>query len=330
MKNKRDIDIKENDLLKIDSSLLAVLLKDMTTGHNILWCTDNYEKYGKEYSADREIKIEQITSRRGGIIKPRTEKSKAEQQQRVKQKGEVFTPAWVCNMQNNCVDEAWFGRKDVFSIEKDHSWETKKGKIAFSSEKGKTWQDYVFAKRLEITCGEAPYIASRYDSATGLYIEVPDRIGILDRKLRVVSENTEDSEEWIQWAFSAVQNIYGYDWQGDNLLIARENILFDISEHYEARFGERLSAQDLLGFAEVIAWNIWQMDGLKFVIPNSCCNEEIIEEDLFGRRVVSKICEGCKKGNNAKHNGIYCIIKDWEMHRNIRFADIAGGSDNGF
>ncbi len=319
---KKTVDIKENALLKIDSSLLSILLKDMTTGKNILWATDNYVKHGPAYAPDRHIKLPLITGRNGNIIKPRVEKSKAEQQQRVRQKAEVFTPAWVCNMQCNAADEAWFGRKDVFSIEKDHSWETKKGKIAFSSEKGKTWQDYVFAKRLEITCGEAPYIASRYDSATGLYIEVPDRIGILDRKLRVVSENTEDSEEWIQWAFSAVQNIYGYDWQGDNLLIARENILFDISEHYEARFGERLSAQDLLGFAEVIAWNIWQMDGLKFVVPDSCRTEEISEDDLFGHHIVAKPCEGCRKGDCLKHNGIYCLIKDWERHRTMRFADM--------
>lgn len=322
MMPKKTVDIKENALLKIDSSLLSILLKDMTTGKNILWATDNYVKHGPAYAPDRHIKLPLITGRNGNIIKPRVEKSKAEQQQRVRQKAEVFTPAWVCNMQCNAADEAWFGRKDVFSIEKDHSWETKKGKIAFSSEKGKTWQDYVFAKRLEITCGEAPYIASRYDSATGLYIEVPDRIGILDRKLRVVSENTEDSEEWIQWAFSAVQNIYGYDWQGDNLLIARENILFDILEHYEARFGERLSAQDLLGFAEVIAWNIWQMDGLKFVVPDSCHTEEIVEENLFERRTVSKPCEGCKKRDYFKHNGIYCIIKDWRENETLRFVDM--------
>lgn len=322
MMPKKTVDIKENALLKIDLSLLSILLKDMTTGKNILWATDNYVKHGPAYAPDRHIKLPLITGRNGNIIKPRVEKSKAEQQQRVRQKAEVFTPAWVCNMQCNAADEAWFGRKDVFSIEKDHSWETKKGKIAFSSEKGKTWQDYVFAKRLEITCGEAPYIASRYDSATGLYIEVPDRIGILDRKLRVVSENTEDSEEWIQWAFSAVQNIYGYDWQGDNLLIARENILFDISEHYEARFGERLSAQDLLGFAEVIAWNIWQMDGLKFVVPDSCRTEEIVEENLFERRTISKPCEGCKKRDYFKHNGIYCIIKDWRENETLRFVDM--------
>ena len=86
-----------------------------------------------------------------------------------------------------------------------------------------------------------------------------------------------------------------------------------------------LETQDLVGFAKVIAWNIWQMDGIKFVIPNSCCTKEIIDEDLFERRIIAKPCVGCTKGDNRKHNGVYCIIKDWETHRNIRFVDMVFG-----
>lgn len=35
------IDVKENSLLEIDKELLDILLKDQTTGANILWATDN-------------------------------------------------------------------------------------------------------------------------------------------------------------------------------------------------------------------------------------------------------------------------------------------------
>lgn len=323
---EQNIDIKENDLLKIDRSLLEILLKDKTTGKNIIWATDNYSKYGELYTSEKEIKIELITSRHGGVIKPRVEKSKEERLQRVRQKAEVFTPSWVCNLQNNLVDEVWFDRKGVFNIEKERSWETTKEKIQFSDEKGKSWQDYVNSNRLEITCGEAPYLASRYDTVTGEYIEVPNRIGLLDRKLRVVAENTDSREDWLKWATVAVQSSYGFEWQGDNILIARENLLFDVAEHYEAKFHEKLETQDLVGFAKVIAWNIWQMDGLKFVIPNSCCTKEIIEEDLFESHVISKPCEGCKLGYGEKsyfrHNGIYCKIRDWKENKTLRFVDI--------
>ena len=41
---EQNIDIKENDLLKIDPELLSILLKDKTTGNNIIWATDNYAK----------------------------------------------------------------------------------------------------------------------------------------------------------------------------------------------------------------------------------------------------------------------------------------------
>ncbi|WP_294430837.1 restriction endonuclease subunit M [uncultured Treponema sp.] len=320
---EKNIDIKENELLKIDTELLAILLKDKTTGNNIIWATDNYSKYGFSYTAEKEIKIELITSRHGGIIKPRVEKSKEEQQRRVRQKAEVFTPTWICNMQNNQIDKEWFGRKDVFNFEKEKSWEVNKENIAFPE--NKTWHDYVLSKRLEMSCGEAPYITSRYDAVTGEFIEVQNRIGILDRKLRIVNENIENREDWIKWAYSAVQNVYGFDWQGDNVLIARENLLFTIAEHYEAKFGEKLETQDLLGFAKVIAWNIWQMDGIKYVIPNSCSIESKTEETLFETIVISKECVGCKKNDNRKHNGIYCKIKDWETHRNIRFVDMVFG-----
>lgn len=326
MDAQNTIGLKENSLSQINPDLLSILLKDKTTGKNIIWATDNYSKYGFFYSADKEIKIELITSCNGGIIKPRIEKSKEEQQRRVRQKAEVFTPSWGCNLQANALDESWFGRKNVFNVEKEKGWETTKKKIFFAEEKGKSWQDYILSNRLEITCGEAPYITSRYDMATGEYIEVPDRIGLLDRKLRVAGENTETHEDWIKWATSAVQSSYGYEWQGDSLLIARENVLFTIAEHYEYKFSSQLSIENLKSFAEIIAWNFWQMDGLKFVIPNSCCAKEVVEENLFERRVISKECEGCKLGygKNAdfKHNGIYCKIKDWKENKILRFVDL--------
>lgn len=323
------IDIKENDLLKIDKELLAILLKDKTTGKNIIWATDNYTKYGSAYNQDKEIKIDLITGYHGNIIRPRISKSKEEQQRRVKQKAEVFTPSWVCNIQNNIIDEDWFGRKNVFNIEKEKAWETVNERIVFPDNKGKTWQDYVSSNRLEITCGEAPYLTSRYDAVTGEPIAVPHRIGLLDRKLRIVNENTDNRDDWLKWAYVAVQSSYGFEWQGDNILIARENLLFTVAEHYKFKYGEKLENQDLVGFAKVIAWNIWQMDGLKFVIPNSCCTEEVVEEDLFERKIISKPCIGCKIGDRKKHNGIYCNIKDWETHRTVRFVDLLGEGHNG-
>ena len=64
---------------------------------------------------------------------------------------------------------------------------------------------------MEITCGEAPYLVSRYDTTTGMFIPLEQRIGMLDRKLRIISENTTTSGEWLEMAQEAYKNIYAYE-----------------------------------------------------------------------------------------------------------------------
>ena len=183
------IDIREDDLSAISPAVLATLLRDHTTGKNIFWATHDYEALGSVYGYHSEILPELITGEHGMVIRPRVLKSKENQTDRAKDMAEVFTPSWVCNAQNNLVDEAWFGRKDVFNTEDSgkHTWQSNPDKIEFPE--GKTWKDYVRATRMEMTCGEAPYLVSRYDTTTGESIPLDQRIGLLDRKLRIVSEN---------------------------------------------------------------------------------------------------------------------------------------------
>ena len=89
------------------------LLKDHTTQQNIYWATDSYaETMGDGYTFYDHITIEKITGENDKIIRPRAVKSREEQTQRAKDKAEVFTPSWICNEQNNLIDEAWFGRKE--------------------------------------------------------------------------------------------------------------------------------------------------------------------------------------------------------------------------
>lgn len=316
------VDIKENILFELDKELLNILLKDRTTNNNLIWATDEYDFLGEKYSFNSQITFDLITGINGEVIKPRVEKTKTEQALRIKQKAEVFTPSWICNTQNNLIDNAWFKKENVFNKEINKSWVTNNKKINFPKKLQKTWQDYVSDTRIEITCGEAPYLTSRYDTVTGEYIEVPNRIGLLDRKLRIVHENTKTKEEWIKWAIIAVQNIYGYDWQGDNVFLSRENILISTAEHYEYKYNEKMSVDLLKDFAEIVSWNIWQMDGLKFVIPNSCKSVEDFQLTLFGTNKEKQECEGCKTNNYFKHNGIYCLIMDWKTKQTLQFVSL--------
>ena len=311
----------ENWMQGLSLDILSVLLLDKTTKKNIIWATNGYAAQGEGFAFSDEITIEAITGRNRSVLKPRNKKTSEEQDSRSKDKAEIFTPSWICNKQNNLVDAAWFGRNDVFNREIDYGWITTTEKVAFSDEKGKTWQDYVKARRLEVSCGEAPYLCSRYDTVSGVMLPVKDRIGFLDRKLRVVSENTESEPDWVFWAKKAVQSTYGYEWQGDNVLLARKNILFTFAEHYYEKFGVAPSDRYLLMVAKIAAWNIWQMDGIRFVIPNSCRVPEEQQFCLF-EEIPEGACRGCLKNDHSCHNGIYCRTYDWSANRSVLFYSL--------
>lgn len=311
------IDILENEIIEKYPEVLQILLQDHTTGKNIFWATDNYLHLGISYSFDAPILPELITGEKGHVIMPRVHKDKVLQLSRSKEMAEVFTPSWVCNAQNNIVDNVWFGRVEVFNKEivsgsGTKTWETTKEKIVFPDDK--TWVDYIQDTRLEITCGEAPYLVSRYDTTTGAQIEIQNRIGLLDRKLRVVNENVETTEDWLLAAQAAYKNTYAFEWQGDSLLLAREALLITYIENYTHKFGTEPPLDAIQAIAYIISWNIWQMDGLKGTVPNSCKTTVRESMDLFGASSKEIIkCKGCESKNILLHNGQYCNIMDWNQ-----------------
>lgn len=308
------IDIIEQNIADVSFDLLKILLMDKTTGKYILWATDNYSEYGDGYKAQQEIIPELIIGRNTNVIQPRVAKSQSEQLKRTRDKAEVFTPSWICNQQNNLVDEAWFGRNKVFNVSEGISWAAIKETIEFPYDK--TWKDYVDARRLEISCGEAPYLVSRYDSVTGDAIPVRDRIGLLDRKLRIVSENTLTEADWYKWAVRAFQASYGYELQGDNVLLARENLLYTFIEYFEYMFYKKPSLTQIKKIAKIIAWNIWQMDGLKFTVPYSEAPPLFEQMNLFD------MFDCDEKKPQAP---VFCKIYDWRGKRALEFISMKNG-----
>ena len=161
-------------------------------------------------------------------IRPRAFKEDAEKQARVKTHAEVFTPFEVVSQMTETL------------------WEEPEGR-------DKTY--------LEIACGEAPFITSRYDTATGNPIPLEKRVGILDRKLQQTEKAAEGDEDWIEKAEAALKSVYGYEFQGDSLFIARVNVLDAFLENFEARFHRLCDRDLLLKEANIVSWNFWQMDG---------------------------------------------------------------------
>lgn len=299
----KNIDIREDYLAKKDD-LLKILLQDKTTAKNILWATDSYTKMGEMFAQEAEIKIELVTGAYGTLIQPRAIKSKEEQLYRTRDKAEVFTPLSIVKQMNEACD--------TIQVTENN------------------WQEYVALLKLEITCGEAPYIVSRYDpvSDSQELLPITKRVGFLDYKLSVVSKYCDTTEDWIKWAKIAFQSSYGYEWQGDSLLIARENLLYTFIDYYKDKFKKSPSLELQKEIAEIIVWNIFQMDGLKYVIPMSCKIEKVLikgEETLFEKKedyTVEKPCEGCENKTAKKHNGEYVKIMNWVKGKPIRFVDI--------
>lgn len=294
------------------SNVLKALIKDKTTGKNIIFATDAYVDSG----IDAKTQITEGNLRGFGAlaIQPRVFKSLEEQTTRTRKKAEVFTPSWICNKMNNHCDTEWFGRENVFNKENEHTWETITDKVEF--EKPNDWQKYVDSKRLEITCGEAPYIVSRYDTTTAEIIPAHDRIGILDRKLRIVNENTDDEKEWIKWTYRAFQSVYGYEFQGDNLLIARINLLITFVDYMQDKWNRQPSDEELKKVTNIIVWNLWQMDGITGTIPFGKPQEEYHQITFFD------YMQGI---NDAEPEQVDCKIYDWRSNESITFRSIKEG-----
>ena len=321
------IDVSESSL-RNRGQILDILLIDrsLTTKrkvHNIIWATDSYISYGhgrsNPYSPTREIKRDLITGEHNTLIQPRAAKSRQEQTRRTKDKAEVFTPLRVVKAMNDDVEQN-------LHLPPSH-----------------TWQDYLSTRWLEITCGEGPFIASRYNpvSNSQQIIKPANRVGFLDRKLKVINKHCNNIDDWLHYAEIALQSCYGYEFQGDSLLIARENVLLTINDFYKVKFEDNpnlasqaeadggLSTTQLEHFAEIISWNIFQMDGLTYTIPligggkssdreTPAANVDRNQISLFN---LSKVIDKQKRVNRSAKPK-YAKIMDWQTGKPIYFRSL--------
>ncbi|HEM6398512.1 TPA: Eco57I restriction-modification methylase domain-containing protein [Streptococcus suis] len=280
------IDISEESLARESSGLLRTLLKDRTTNKSIVWATHSYELLGKGFGMYDRITPSKVTGPYANLIQPRSEKSKYEQKDRTKVRAEVFTPTWLVKQQIDAVDQD-FQDLDL--------------------------EAYLNLKWLEITCGEAPYIVSRYDTVTGQALDLEERVGFLDRKLHRLSQQVHEEEAWFQGAVTAYQNAYGYEFQGDSLLLARENLLASFIDYYQAKFDREPSPSQKQTIAQIISYNVLQMDGLTYTSPYTEQAKEAVQLSLF-----EEIAEQTSQLQKAQ-------IKDWKTNKLIDFERLSQG-----
>lgn len=253
-------DIIEDDIQTQTPRILEILLLDRTLStprnpKNIIWANDNYIEYGAvSYASTAQIKPELITGKRGTLIQPRVLKAAVLQKKRTKSKAEVFTPSWIVKKQNDAVDAA-YSNDDL--------------------------ETYLRRKWLEISCGEAPYMATRYDMETGRLIPLAQRVGFVDRKLARINREISNKSQWRRLAELAYKASYGFEWNGDSLLLARENLLYTLRDYYLEKWGEAPDYDFLETIANVISYNVFQMDGLTYTIPLSEKKEQVQDSQLL-------------------------------------------------
>lgn len=280
------IDIIEETLVRESSGLLRILLKDRTTNKSIVWATHSYELLGKGFGVYDRITPTRVTGDYANLIQPRSEKSKYEQKDRTKIRAEVFTPTWLVKEQVDTVDQD-FQDLDL--------------------------EAYLQIKWLEITCGEAPYMVSRYDAVTGQALSLEERVGFLDRKLHRLSKEVYDEEKWFKGAVTAYQNSYGYEFQGDSLLLARENLFASFIDYYQAKFAQEPSPSQKQTVARIISYNVLQMDGLTYTVPYSEEARDTVQLSLF-----EEIKTQTSQSQKAQ-------IKDWKTNELIDFERLSQG-----
>ncbi len=270
-------------------SLLRTLLKDKTTQRNIVWASSSYEGMGKAFCSDQPIRRNLLVGKHQSIIQPRVAKHARKQEQRTRSSGEVFTPPWLVDKQVSAVLEEW---KDM------------------------PLKEWVGLRWLELACGEAPYIVTRYDSVTGDSIPVPKRVGFLDRKLQRISQEVTSEKEFIKLAKIAYESTYGYELQGDSLLLARENLLLSFCEHYEQKFGILPTIKTVKAIATIIVYNVFQMNGLTKRTPYSDRSVKEVQMNLFDTETDS---------TSAPQGDMLTVVKDWKHKELVTIESISKG-----
>ena len=279
------IDISEEQLALESADLLKILLKDRTTKKNIVWATHSYELLGKGFAPSDRITPSRVTGTYASLIQPRSEKSKYEQKDRTKIRAEVFTPTWLVEKQNAYVE----AELEDLALE-----------------------DYIQVRWLEITCGEAPYMVTRYDTVTGEEIPLSERVGFVDRKLQRISREVSDEATFYELVKKAYRASYGYEYQGDSLLLARENLLATFEDYYLAKTGTQPTIEQKKEIATIISYNVFQMDGLKKISPYSAKQNPSQQLSLFSDELEVQEVEESKTQ-----------IKDWKKNKMIGFERLS-------
>lgn len=157
-----------------------------------------------------------------------------------------------------------FGKDSLIPIE-----QVKKDNDEMFDVTGKSSEEIICMKSFERHCNDAPHTVSLYDESTGDIVMLPFREGLLDRKMALINSLplTHDETNWKVCTSNALMSSYGYEYRGDHLYMARRNILCDVIDWYEDKFGKDIGVDMMKEFADIISRNFVQMNESRGCIP---------------------------------------------------------------
>ena len=121
--------------------------------------------------------------------------------------------------------------------------------------------------------------------------------------------------KWSDSQGNTYTQVLDYEFQGDNLLIARINVLLSFVEYMQDRLKRFPTKKEVNKILNIIAWNIWQMDGITGLIPFGKPQE--IMEDLFKDNYNDTV---------DKFVSDECRIYDWRSKCSLTYNSMKRGN----
>ncbi|MEE1324762.1 MAG: Eco57I restriction-modification methylase domain-containing protein, partial [Bifidobacteriaceae bacterium] len=153
------------------------------------------------------------------------------------------------------------------------------------------------------------------------------------------SEKTKSRREWVRWGLAALKASYGFEYQGDNLLLARINVFETFCEHLHERWGTGISDEELDQAAWIVSWNFWQMNGFTCAVPTNKM-DAVVQSALFGyeepvpeslQPALFDLLDESPFGDAAEEKEgepdetvPLCVIYDWQENKPFEFQAMKG------
>lgn len=131
-----------------------------------------------------------------------------------------------------------------------------------------------------------------------------------------IAEQSNTEKEFIKWSKIAYESSYGYELQGDSLLLARENLLLSFCEYYDYKFGKLPTMKVIKQIATIISYNIFQMNGLTKQTPYSDDSKGNIQLNLFD-----------EVNNLEKQGDMFTLVKDWKNKVLVSMDSVSKGDE---